>query len=121
MSETARWSYQALATIYPLIRVDTYNNINEYGEPYLIDCTYKSEIKTVRDKNGNELVSMMTFFTEFYHEDERVRTAANGDYISIGNKLHILEPVEAAGSEIIAVLEEDMSAFDEEPDFKVIT
>ena len=52
MSKIARFSYKALATIYPVTH-DDWTNSDVYGTPYLINCAWERTDGTATDSNGN--------------------------------------------------------------------
>lgn len=117
MSITANWSYTNIATIYPHTGYDGENNVDTYGEPYLIKCTWKDEVPNASgayvDSLGVEHVRKTTFYTE----NNKIK---QGDFIVKGDKTSL--PLEAANAEKVEfVLEYDMSVFGEEPDYEVIT
>lgn len=114
MSNTANWSYANVATVYPFTGYDGENNVNTYGEPYLIACTWKDEAKNLVDNEGIEFISISSFYTE----DNRPK---RGDFIGKGDLTAQVDPMAVKACKIKAVKEFDMSFFNEKPDYEVIT
>jgi hypothetical protein len=117
MSNTANWSYTNVATVYPHTGYDGENNVDTYGAPYLIKCTWKDEVPNALgsyiDSLGVERVRKTTFYTE----DNRIKQS---DFIVKGDKTSL--QLEASNAEKVEfVLEYDMSVFGEIPDYEVVT
>lgn len=117
MSNTANWSYTNVATVYPHTGYDGESNVDTYGQSYLVKCTWKDEAPNALgayiDSLGVERVRKTTFYTE----DNRIK---QGDFIVKGDKTSL--SLEASNAEKVElVLEYDMSAFGEIPDYEVVT
>lgn len=122
MSNTANWSYTALATIYPVIRGGgRYGDEIIYGEPYLIDCTWQSSNEVVKDDMGKEFVTNNVFYTELKRNGVDVQKPERGFYIAKGDTTSQSDPRVAGADIIITVKEDDMSFFGEEPDYEIRT
>lgn len=96
---------------------DGENNVDTYGQPYLVKCTWKDEAPNALgayiDSLGVERVRKTTFYTE----DNRIK---QGDFIVKGDKTSL--QLEASNAEQVEfVLEYDMSVFGEIPDYEVVT
>ncbi|GKX40428.1 hypothetical protein WCT81_04840 [Pectobacterium versatile] len=76
MSEIARWSYTAKATIWPLADTDRYGKPT-FGVPVVIDCDYGGDGKRGSASFGLEFVVKNTFWTEY-------AVAKVGDMIALG-------------------------------------
>lgn len=72
MSKIARFSYKALATIYPVTR-DDWTNSDVYGTPYLINCSWERTDGTATDANGNEVSNTITVYTELLYNLQPVQ------------------------------------------------
>lgn len=105
MSTTANWSYTNIATVRPRLGESEWGGV-EYGPEYEIACTWSAESSQERDANGAEFISRRKIYTE----DPRPR---------------FLDLIRLNGSddwdEIRSVTAWDMSFFDEEPDFLLVT
>ena len=106
MSATANWSYTNVATVRPFVKIDLKTQAMIYGDEYEIACTWIAKGEQMRDSDGAEFVSRHQIFTE----DKRPK---------------FLDLVSFDGSngweEIRTVLGYDMSFFNEEPDFTLVT
>lgn len=117
MSNTANWSYTNIATVYPHIGYDGENNVDTYGTPYLIKCTWKDEAPNVSGAFVDSLGVERVRKTSFYTENNKIK---QGDFIVKGDKTSL--SLEASNAEKVEfVLEYDMSAFGETPDYEVVT
>lgn len=105
MSETANWTYTNTATVKPLISRDSWG-AETWGDPYQIACTWTAESQQMTDAEGKEFVSKNIIFTE----DKRPKY---GDMILLNGSSQF--------DQIRAVTDWDMSFFEEEPDFKLVT
>ena len=109
MSSIARWSYKNKATVWPYLGGGGTGGWggDNYGDPYVIDCTYAGGGDVMSSTGGREFVPKM----RIWHEDKRVK---DGDLIAIGASADRDD-----ASEILAHTEYDMSPFDEtdSPDF----
>ncbi|MFB4540261.1 hypothetical protein ACE3J1_10085 [Enterobacter hormaechei subsp. steigerwaltii] len=96
MSEIARWSYTATATIWRKLEGnDEYGDPLGYAEPEQILCDYIAGLSAKIGSLGKEVVVKNTFFTEY-------ALAHEGDYIFIGES-NEADPVVAGADEIRAV------------------
>lgn len=121
MSNTANWSYTALATIYPVTRGGgKWGDEITYGTPYLIDCTWQSSNEVVKDDMGKEFVTNNVFYTELKRNGVDVQRPERGFYIAKGDTTSQPDP-RKVGDIIITVKEDDMSFFGEEPDYEIRT
>lgn len=64
MSSAARWSYNATATLWPLLSSDGWSGGAQYGAPVAIACDYASKSMTRRDARGREIVVSQVIYTE---------------------------------------------------------
>lgn len=126
MSKTSRWSYTNVATVWPFVKKDTLNGGAQYGEPFLIACSWIDQ-STAAELNapgssqvvGREIVGKVVY----YHEDPRVKYL---DRI-VSHDRSALDWRTAKAQEIIDHLEWDMSmlenrdAPDYQPDWKSTT
>lgn len=120
MSETASWSYTTVATIYPRT-YDGRSGAWVTGNPYAIDCTWIANAETAIDAAGAEFTTKLIFFTELKHDGADMPKPERGWYIAKNDTTHEPDPVRAGGDVIKALTEWDMSPFDEEPDYKIMT
>ena len=120
MSKIARFSYKALATIYPVTR-DDWTNSDVYGEPYLIDCSWERIDGTATDTNGNEVSNTITVFTELLHNMQPVQRPEKGWMIATGDTTNIFDPLAAGANVITGIVEWDMSMFNDTQDYKIVT
>lgn len=122
MSNTANWSYTALATVYPVIRGGgKWGDEITYGTPYLIDCTWQSSNEVVKDDMGKEFVTNNVFYTELKRNGVDVQRSERGFYIAKGDTTSQSDPRVAGADIIITVKEDDMSFFGEEFDYEIRT
>lgn len=120
MSATANWVYTNLATIYPRT-YDDWKGIWLTGTPYLIDCTWEINQEQAIDDAGTEFTTNLIISTELKHNGADVRKPLRNDYVAVGDTTAEPDPVKAKGDVIRAVKMWDMSFFDEEPDYKILT
>ncbi|ENO7490614.1 hypothetical protein ACB453_001341 [Escherichia coli] len=120
MSKIARFSYKALATIYPVTR-DDWTNSDVYGAPYLIDCSWERTDGTATDTNGNEVSNTITVFTELLHNMQPVQRPEKGWMIATGDTTDISDPLAAGANVITGIVEWNMSMFNDTPDYKIVT
>lgn len=120
MSKIARFSYKALATIYPVTR-DDWNNSKVYGQPYLIDCTWTLTEGKDENERGSETDVSYVIFTELLYNLQPVERPRRGWMIAPGDTTAFSDPLEAGANEISGVVEWDMSMFNDTPDYKIIT
>lgn len=120
MSETARWSYTNVATIYPRV-YDDWNSTWTNGTPYLIDCTWAANNEVAVDASGKEFTTNLIFFTELKRNGVDVIMPKRDWYIARGDTTSQADPLKAGANVIKAVTEWDMSFFEEEPDHKILT
>ncbi|MDS1650675.1 hypothetical protein [Escherichia coli] len=120
MSKIARFSYKALATIYPVTR-DDWTNSDVYGEPYLIDCAWQFVDGGASNGNGYEESETIIVFTEMLHGMEQQPIPKAGDYIALGDTTKENNPLHAGGNKITGITTWDMSLFNDTPDYKIIT
>lgn len=115
MSTVANWSYTAMATIWPLLGKDEYNQ-STYGSPVSFHCNYGSEAKTYKDSSGLEFVSRITLWHEDYPEAKR------GDYVAIG-VFTDLNPIDVIGSDEVRTILNYGNTLDrsDKPDYAIIT
>ncbi|EPN8591858.1 hypothetical protein ACT377_002930 [Escherichia coli] len=120
MSKIARFSYKALATIYP-VTYDDWNNSKVYGQPYLIDCAWTATEGKDEDERGSETDVSYIIFTELLYNLQPVERPRKGWMIAPGDTTAFSDPLEAGANEISGVIEWDMSMFNDTPDYKIIT
>jgi hypothetical protein len=112
LSETAAWSYTNTATVRPFVKIDLMTQKTTYGPEYEISCTWEAKNEMVRDAGGQggskgaEFVSRHMVYTE----DKRPKYR---DLIKFEGS--------DGWEEIRSVTNWDMSFFDEEPDFLLVT
>ncbi|WP_330983616.1 MULTISPECIES: hypothetical protein [Enterobacterales] len=126
MSDTAAWTYTNACTVYPIAGKDDWSGANSYGAPYLISATWGTDNALSgknfgQDELGTERVHNRTIYTESKYNGESVRIPLEGDYIALGDRMTEADPIKAGADEITKVHEDDMSFFDEDPDYKVET
>lgn len=109
MSETANWSYTNTAKVKRLIELDQWDGVAIYDDPYTIACTWSAKSEQMRDDKGMEFVSKNEIFTEDPRPKHLDMILLNGDDEQTG------------WQEIRSVTGWDMSPFEEEPDFKLVT
>lgn len=112
MSVTANWSYTNEAQVKPFIRMDTWTGVIEYGEPYVIKCTWEISAEQFRDNNGAEFVSRHKIYTEDLRPKklDQIRLKASTDSEDW-----------TEWEEIRDRTEWDMSFFGEVPDVRLVT
>ncbi|NDJ59447.1 hypothetical protein GWD52_21170 [Enterobacteriaceae bacterium 4M9] len=120
MSATSEWVYTNVATIYPR-QYDDWSNTWTTGAPYLIDCTWTATSETATDDSGKEFTTNTVFFTELKREGVVVMTPERDWYIATGDTLAQPDPLKAGAKVIRVVTEWDMSFFEEDPDYKILT
>lgn len=120
MSVTANWVYTNLATVYPRT-YDDWSSTWATGEPYLIDCTWEVNQEESIDDAGIEFTTNLIISTELKHNGADVRKPLRNDYVAVGDTTREPDPVKAKGDVIRAVKMWDMSFFEEEPDYKILT
>lgn len=120
MSATANWVYTNLATIYPRT-YDDWKSTWVTDAPYLIDCTWEVNQEQAVDDSGVEFTTNLIISTELKHNGVDVRKPLRNDYVVVGDTMNQMDPVTAGGDAIRAVKMWDMSFFDEEPDYKILT
>lgn len=91
------------------------------GTPYLIDCTWEINQEQAIDDAGTEFTTNLIISTELKHNGVDVRKPLRNDYVAVGDTTPEPDPVKAKGDVIRAVKMWDMSFFDEEPDYKILT
>lgn len=120
MSATANWVYTNLATIYPRT-YDDWKSTWVTDAPYLIDCTWTANNEVAVDDTGKEFTTNLIFFTELKRAGADVTMPKRDWYIARGDTTTQADPLKAGANVIKAVTEWDMSFFEEEPDYKVMT
>lgn len=121
MSATASWCYTNVITVWPVGDFDDWNDEQKYGDPYLISATWKADAKTVTDDYGKQFVSQQTIYTESKYNDVLVRLPQRDDYVAHGDMTGQADPIAAGADKIIIVHDDDMSFFDEDPDYTIMT
>jgi len=106
MSATARWSYTNTATVKPFISIDQWSGETTYGEEFEIACTWTAKSEQMRDDKGKEFISNYEIFTENSAPKYLDLIQLNGH---------------SEWQEIRSRTEWDMSFFEEEPDYKLVT
>lgn len=106
MSATANWSYTNTATVKPFISIDQWSGETTYGEEFEIACTWTAKSEQMRDDNGKEFISNYEISTEN-------STPKYLDLIQLNGH--------SEWQEIRSRTEWDMSFFEEEPDYKLVT
>lgn len=120
MSKIARWSYKAVATVYPTI-VNEWDGTRTYGEPFLISCAWERTDGTATDSNGNEVSNTLTIFTELLYNNQETKIPLRGDMIATGDTTDQPDPLLAGANEITGIVKWDMSMFNDTPDYKIVT
>jgi len=120
VSATANWSYTNVATVYPRV-YDDWNNTWTNGTPYLIDCTWTANNEVAVDGSGKEFTTNLIFFTELKRNGVTATMPQRDWYIARGDTTSQADPLKAGADVIKAVTEWDMSFFEEEPDYKILT
>lgn len=112
MSTTANWSYANVATVRPFVEINMDTGKTTYGDEYEIACTWEAKSEMVREiggqggSRGAEFVSRHMIYTE----DKRPK------YLDM-----IMFDGSDGWEEIRSVTNWDMSFFNEEPDFLLVT
>ncbi|TCD20962.1 hypothetical protein E0D81_09120 [Lelliottia amnigena] len=104
MSEIARWSYTATATIWRKLEGnDEYGDPLGYAEPEQILCDYEgglsrkvAGVSAAMGNLGSEVVVKNTFWTEYALANE-------GDCLLIGESA-LADPLEAGADQLIQVI-----------------
>lgn len=112
MSSIARWSYKYAATVTPATGLDGVTGAKTYGTPYDILCNVTAAVNEVRQAGGQQGVNGMEAVAThiIYTEDARPQ---KGD---------LIEFVESGGPrEILDRTFWDMAAFNDTPDYKLVT
>lgn len=91
MSQIARWSYTAKATIWRVVSENDYGTKTFYA-PIVIDCDYGMGRSDKLGNVGSEIVIKNTFWTEY-------ALARTGDYILLGESTEA-DPIKAKADEI---------------------
>ena len=108
MSSIARWSYKYAATVTPATGLDGVTGAKTYGTPYDILCNVTAAVNDVRAAGVNGMEAVATHV--IYTEDARPQ---KGD---------LIEFVESDGPrEILDRTFWDMAAFNDTPDYKLVT
>lgn len=105
---TAGWANTNKATVWPRLGVDTENGGSIWGDPYDIDCTWRSpkeQQRSVQNSQGREVVPRTVIYTE------DVRPQIHDDIM-----IHSTRPERV---QILDLNEDDMSMFDEPPTFEL--
>lgn len=124
MSATAAWTYTNVCTVYPLNGIDGWHGNRTFGTPYLINATWGSDSslsKTSKEDRGEENTYKHTIYTESKYGGVLVRVPVKGDFIALGDTAGNPDPVAAGADEVRRVHQDDMSFFNEDPDYEVIT
>lgn len=95
MSEVAKWSYTAKATIWHSVGEDAYGK-KQFGEPVTIDCDYGMDSSNKLDAVGLGFTVKNTFWTEY-------DKASAEDYILLGESTEP-DPVKAKADRIRHVI-----------------
>lgn len=106
---TAGWANTNKATVWPRLGVDTENGGSIWGEPYEIDCTWRSPKGEQRTVIGPDQGKETVVKTVIYTED--VRPQIYDDIM-----IHSTQPERV---KILDRNEDDMSMFDEPPTFEL--
>lgn len=113
MSASARWSYTAKATVWPLVGRDDWKGTATYGPPAVFLCDYSFESKRMTDAKGVEFTSRQVVYTE-------KADIKQGDMLLIGESA-LVSPV-AAGAYEVRLVTRDADTFDRKADdFTVVT
>lgn len=109
MSSIARWSYKYRATIRPFLAHDSRTGVNSYGPEYVILCSVAAataEDRGAGGSNGIEFIARHVIYTE----DARPKK---------------LDMVQFEGSDGWEEIRDrtmwEMAAFNDTPDYKLIT
>lgn len=112
MSAIARWSYQNTATVKPFVSIDLYAGKTVYGPEYEIACGWAAEAKQERETGGQSGARGAEFISKhiIYTEDGRPKEL---DMILLNGRTD--------WEEIRAVTMWEMAAFNDTPDYKLVT
>ncbi len=114
MSEIARWSYTATATIWRKLEGnDEYGDPLGYAEPEQILCDYEGGLSKRIGSLGSEIVVKNTVWTEFALADA-------GDYLLIGVSTEP-DPVVAGADEVRQVIRYADTFYRTADDWAIIT
>ncbi|EBX7986253.1 hypothetical protein IV910_002015 [Salmonella enterica subsp. enterica serovar Infantis] len=86
-----------------------------------IDCTWTANNEVAVDSSGKEFTTNLIFFTELKRNGVDATMPKRDWYIARGDTTSQFDPLKAGANVIKAVTEWDMSFFEEEPDYKVMT
>lgn len=126
MSGIARWSYQNTATVWPKISDDDWDGGAVYGAPYVIACGYKGgaskQYTAQKEASGYEFIVKNTFWTESSSSGSAyVPVAVPRAFDKIAKGTHAnATPIDAA-EEIRDVVDYEMNAFGDVPDYEIVT
>lgn len=107
MSASARWSYTAKATVWPLLARADWGGAESFGPPAVFDCDYSAETRTMVDGKGREFVARLTLYTE--RADIKM-----GDRVALGARTEA-DPG-AAGALEVRTVGRDADTFDRKAD-----
>ena len=111
---STEWPYTTIATVWPFVSQDDFDNSVIYGTPYTIACEFKTDSKLMVNSDGREFTTKGFFYTE-------TTTINRKDFIAKGSHLTVISPIDLAiAEEVQAVKEHDMEFFDETNDFFVV-
>lgn len=121
MSAIARWSYKAVATVWPYSGRDDWAGTESFGQPYQILVGWEGKAETRKDKEGAEFVSRNIFWTELFGTDGSPsgKMPKRGDMIAKGSFTGYA-PASTA-EQIQTVTDWEMNAFGDIPDYEIVT
>ena len=108
------WPYTTVATVWPFVSQDDFDNSVTYGPPYTITCEFKTDSKLMVNTDGREFTTKGFFYTETI-------TINRKDQIAKGDHTDVISPIDLSiAEEVQAVREHDMEFFNETNDFFVV-
>lgn len=112
MSAIARWSYKNTATVKPFLSIDLMTGVTVYGPEYEIACGWVAEAKQERETGGQSGSRGAEFISQhiIYTEDPRP------GYLDL-----ILLSGRTDWEQIRSATMWEMAAFNDTPDYKLVT
>lgn len=122
VSSISRWSYQSIATVWPYLGEDDWSGGVTYGEPYTIACGWAGKAEQRRDSEGAEFTTNNMFWTEASSSGSiytPVRIPEYRDRIAKGVHTGTWDAADA--EEIRNITDWEMAAFEDVPDYEIVT
>ena len=113
MSENARWSYTAEATVWSYQGSDV-EDVPAYSAPVAFRCSWVFGGATDVDDAGKEFKPSLTLFTER-------QGVKREDMIATGNHITVTDPIDANANVVRSVKEFDETLFNDIPDYEIKT